>query len=151
MAVEKVSIRTAELRDHDELQAVRQRSSLSNEGDRDFILANPDTLTYDPTPLAHGRTRVAINDGRIVGFVTVAGDDELELEALFIEPSSMREGVGGALVRTVIEGARAKGITRINVTANAHALEFYDAVGFVNGGPIATRAGTAMRMHLDLG
>ena len=94
---------------------------------------------------------MAISDGRIVGFVTVAGNDELELEALFVEPSSMRKGVGRALVRDVIEGARTKGITRINVTANAHTLEFYNAVGFVEDGPLATHAGTATRMHLNLG
>ena len=51
----------------------------------------------------------------------------------------------------MIEDARGEGITRINVTANTHVVEFYDAVGFVNGGPITTHAGTAMRMHLDRG
>ena len=148
--MEGVSIRTAELRDHDEVQAVRQRSSLSNERDRDFILANPDTLTYDPTPLRKGRTRVAIDDGRIVGFITVAGDDALELEALFVEPSSMRKGVGGALVRDVIEGAPAKGITRINVTANSQR----SSSTTLSGSPQTTRSQPApapRAMHLDLG
>jgi GNAT superfamily N-acetyltransferase len=145
-----VSIRTAELRDHDEVQAVRQRSALSNEGDREFILANPDTLTYDPTPLAEGRTRVAVIDGRIVGFTTVSGNEELELEALFVEPASMRTGIGRKLVHDVAERARAEGITRINVIANPHALEFYAAVGFVAAGRIATRGGMGLRMYLDL-
>jgi GNAT superfamily N-acetyltransferase len=145
-----VVIRTAGLRDHDEVRAVRQRSSLSNEGDREFILANPDTLEYDPTPLREGRTRVAVDGDHIVGFATISGDDEVELEALFVEPSSMREGVGRALVLDVVERARAAGVARINVTANSHALAFYDALGFITDGLIATRARDTPRMHLDV-
>jgi GNAT superfamily N-acetyltransferase len=117
-----VAIRTGELADHDEVRDVRRQSSLSNEGDRANILANPDTLEYDPTPLREGRARVAVGDGRIVGFATTAGDDQLE--ALFVEPSSMRTGVGGALIHDLVEKARARGITRVNVTANSHALAF---------------------------
>ena len=145
-----VVIRTAQLRDHDVVQAVRQRSSLSNEGDREFILANPDTLEYDPTPLGEGRTRVAVEGDHIVGFATTSGDEEVELEALFVEPSSMRSGVGRALVLDVVERARAAGIARINVTANSHALAFYDALGFITDGLIATRDRDTPRMHLDI-
>jgi hypothetical protein len=70
-----------------------ERSSRSNEGDRESILANPDTLEYDPNPLREGRTRAAVDDGQIVGFATTSGDSEVELESLFVEPSSMVGGV----------------------------------------------------------
>ena len=39
---------------------------------------------------------------------------------------------------------------RINVTANGHALAFYEALGFVTDGLIATRFRDAPRMHLDV-
>jgi GNAT superfamily N-acetyltransferase len=145
-----VVIRTGALADHDEVQDVRRRSSLSNEGDREFILANPDTLDYDPAPLREGRIRVAVDDTRIVGFATTAGDEELELEALFVEPSSMRTGVGRALVTDLVADAKSRGITRINVTANSHALAFYEALGFVNDGLVGTRFRDTPRMHLDI-
>jgi ribosomal protein S18 acetylase RimI-like enzyme len=145
-----VVIRTGELADHDDVRDLRRRSSLSNEGDRELILANPDTLEYAPTSLREGRTRVAVDGGRIVGFSTTAGDDELELEALFVEPSAMRTGVGRALVDDLVANARARGIARINVTANGHALAFYEALGFVTDGLIATRFRDAPRMHLDV-
>jgi GNAT superfamily N-acetyltransferase len=145
-----VAIRTAELADHDEVQDVRRRSSLSNEGDRENILANPDTLDYDPAPLREGRARVALRDDRIIGFATTAGDDQLELEALFVDPPSMRTGVGRALVEDLVENAKARGITRVNVTANDHALAFYEALGFVNDGLVPTRFGHAPRMHLNI-
>jgi len=145
-----VAIRTAELADHDEVQDVRRRSSLSNQGDRENILANPDTLDYDPTPLREGRARVALRDGRIIGFATTAGDDQLELEALFVDPPSMRTGVGRALIEDLVENAKARGITRVNVTANHHALAFYEALGFVDDGLVPTRFGHASRMHLNI-
>ena len=145
-----VAIRTAELADHHEVQDVRRRSSLSNEGDRENILANPDTLDDDPTPLREGRARVALHDDRIIGFATTAGDDQLELEALFVDPPSMRTGIGRALIEDLVENAKARGITRVNVTANDHALAFYEALGFVNDGLVPTRFGHAPRMHLNL-
>jgi GNAT superfamily N-acetyltransferase len=145
-----IVIRTAELADHHEVQDVRRRSSLANDGDREHLLANPDTLEYDPAPLREGRTRVAVDDGRIVGFATTAGDDERELDALFVEPSSMRTGVGRALIDDLVDDAAARGIGRIRVTANPHALAFYAALGFVDDGVVATRFGDAPRMHLDI-
>jgi predicted N-acetyltransferase YhbS len=146
----EIVIRTATLSDHDEVRNVRRRSSLSNEGDRGNLLANPETLEYDSSPLREGRTRVAVDDGNIVGFATTDGDRALELEALFVDPTSMRRGVGRALVRDLIDDARARGITRVNVIANHHALDFYEAVGFVADGVVSTRFGDTPRMHLDV-
>jgi GNAT superfamily N-acetyltransferase len=145
-----VVIRTAALADHEAVRDVRQRSSLSNEGDRENILANPDTLEYDPAPLREGRTRVAIDNDRVVGFTTVSVGDELELESLFVDPSDMRRGVGRALIDDLVDQARALGLPRIAVTANDHALAFYEEVGFVTDGVVPTRFGEARRMHRDI-
>ena len=93
---------------------------------------------------------MALHDDRIIGFATTAGDDQLELEALFVDPPSMRTGIGRALIEDLVENAKARGITRVNVTANDHALAFYEALGFVNDGLVPTRFGHAPRMHLNL-
>jgi GNAT superfamily N-acetyltransferase len=145
-----VWIRTATVDDHAAVEGVRRRASLSNEGDREFLLANPDALVYDPAPLVEGRARVAVRDGQIVGFAASSGADELELDALFVEPDAMRSGVARALIGDIVDLARARRVPRINVVANEHALAFYEAVGFVADGRVETRFRDAPRMHLDV-
>ena len=51
---------------------VYRRASLSNEGDRDNLLAHPEYLILGPAGLAEGRTHVAEVDGSVVGFATWA-------------------------------------------------------------------------------
>ena len=65
-------------------------------------------------------------------------------------PASMRTGVGRALIGDLVEHATSRGVARMNVTANDHALAFYEALGFVHDGVIPTRSGVARRMHPDI-
>ena len=120
-----------------------RRASLTNEGDREWIQANPDGWGVDERPVLEGRTRVAVVDGRVVGFATLVG---AELEDLFVDPDWMRRGIATALVRDAVENG---GVERIEVTANGHAVPFYESVGFVHDGPAETTGGPAFRMHLD--
>ena len=46
--------------------------------------------------------------------------------------------------------ARAGGSSRIEVTANSHALDFYNAVGFVADHEVPTQFAPGTRMHLDV-
>jgi len=43
-----------------------------------------------------------------------------------------------------------EGVTRLEVTANDHALDFYRAVGFVPDGRTETGFGAGTRMHLGI-
>ena len=133
------------------LNGVYRRSSLANEGDRANLLANPDALELPAAAVHEGRTRVAVVDGRIVGFAasTVAGD-VIELDDLFVDPDWMRRGVGLQLVRDVVAIARQRRIRRVEVTANAHALGFYEKTGFVFDHFVDTRFGPGRRMHRDV-
>lgn len=98
------------------------------------------------------RTRVATQENRIVGFATLEfADAAAELEHLFVDPDSMRQGVASALIRDAVQVARAHGVRRLEVTANPHALTFYAQVGFRDDGPTTTRFGPARRMHRSLG
>jgi GNAT superfamily N-acetyltransferase len=145
------TIRDAHLGDIGRLGEIFRSASLSNEGDRSALLAHPEVLEFDATCVREGRTRVAVEGDLVVGFASVAANgDVVELDDLFVDPKWMRRGVGRALMRDVSETARAGGVERIEVTANHHALAFYEAAGFVVDGVAETRFGPAHRMHLDL-
>lgn len=146
-----VQIRTAEVADLEDLRMVFRRSSLNNEGDREMLLANPEAL--EPNVVAsvqEERTRAAVVDGLIVGFATMLRNgDAFELEDLFVDPGWMRRGIGLALVGDAAAIARAQGVSQINVTANPHAMAFYEHAGFVPDGTAETQFGPAPRMRMD--
>jgi GNAT superfamily N-acetyltransferase len=128
-----------------------RRSSLSNAGDREVLLANPEALAFDEVSIRAGRTRVAVEDGCIVGFASTSlSGDVAELDDLFVDPDRMRRGIARALVLDAMSVARAGGCTRIEVTANSHALAFYNAAGFVADGVVTTQFAPGTRMHLDV-
>jgi len=139
-------IRVAVPADLDALRDLFRRSSLSNEDDRASLLAHPEALVFSGLAVDEGRTRVAVADGRIVGFATLLADGELE--DLFVDPDWMRRGIGRALVLDSVAAARAQGLKRIEVTANGQALPFYESVGFVLDGSVETAFGRGSRMHL---
>jgi len=146
-----ITIRTAQAADVEDLRALFRRSSLANDGDRAMLLANPEALEPNVVnSVREERTRAAIVDGRIVGFATMLRVGEaFELEDLFVDPGFMRRGVGLALVRDAAATALGQGVSRIEVTANPHALAFYAQAGFVDDGIAETQFGPAPRMRLD--
>ena len=148
-----VVIRRAEAEDLAPLRDVYRRSSLSNDGDRDVLLAHPEALELSGRPVGagtgagggHGRTRSS-------GFATTSSDGStLELESLFVDPDWMGRGIGTALVLDAAASARTAGLGSIEVTANEHALGFYGGAGFVAIGTAETLFGPAPRMELRLG
>lgn len=144
-------IRDAVLGDMTALSGVYRRSSLSNEGDRPDLLAHPETLAFADLAVREGRTRAAVAAGEIVGFASwVGAGDDFEIEDLFVDPDWMRQGIGRALVLDMIAIARGRGIERVEVTANPHALAFYENAGFVVYRQVATRFRTAPRMRRDV-
>jgi GNAT superfamily N-acetyltransferase len=130
---------------------VYRSASLSNAGDRDNLLAHPEYLILGPEGLAEGRTYVAEEAGALVGFATwnEAGGT-IELEDLFVDPNWRRRGVATALVNRIADVLRARGVERLEVTANPHARGFYSAAGFISCGVADTRFGTAPRMVLAI-
>jgi GNAT superfamily N-acetyltransferase len=146
-----VAVRDAETADLPALRDLFRRSSLSNDSDRSNLLANPEVLEWTPPTAGRGQTRVAVVDGSIAGFATTTvGDGCLELEDLFVDPGMTRLGIGRALVQDAMGMARARPPQRIEVSANDHALGFYQRLGFVAHDLVETRFGTARRLHLDL-
>jgi ribosomal protein S18 acetylase RimI-like enzyme len=145
-------IRSARADDLPALTDVFRRASLSNDGDRAALLANPDTLVLSGEAVLAGGTRVAVEPGGgVVGFATSRDvDGGFELDDLFVDPDWMRNGVATLLVHDIARIGRERAVAGIAVTANPHALAFYRHAGFRPAGQTETRFGPAPRMYLDL-
>jgi len=148
-----IHVRHADVDDEPVLARIFRAASLSNAGDRDALVAHPEALTLSADLIARGRTRVAtVADGTVAGFASTRPTDPgvLELDDLFVDPDAMRTGVARHLILRIATEAEHDGVVRIDVTANPHALGFYDAVGFVAGRRVDTEFGAGQRMHLDV-
>ena len=144
-------IRAAVPGDMTALREVFRRSSLSNDGDRANLLAHPEVLELSDLAVREGRTRAAVADDRIVGFATwLSTGNVFEIEDLFVDPERMRQGIGRALVLDLTAIARGRGARRVEVTANQHALAFYQTAGFVVDHEVGTMFGPAPRMWMDI-
>jgi len=135
------------------LEALQWRASLANTGDRESLLANPDAIVLPPGQIDDGHVLVAQRDGIIVGFAAVLPrpDGNAELDALFVEPSLWKQGVGRMLVEHCADLARRRTSRLLHVIGNPHAEGFYRSCGFQTTGVIETRfgAGLAMQRTLD--
>jgi GNAT superfamily N-acetyltransferase len=144
-----ITIRAATPNEHEAIESLLVRASLSNEADRALLLANPEVMAVPLERVTSGRVFVAEADGTIVGFASIEpdGDKEAELEDLFVEPTKWRQGVGRKLVAFCSDHARSRGYNLLRVIGNQQAVEFYVTCGFAVVGPHKTRFGPAYRMQ----
>lgn len=98
-----------------------------------FMDACRDELTYPPEQLAAGGFQVAERDGAVIGFYGLVkiSPDTLELEAMFVDPDSIGQGVGRALMAHALEAFAASGLARLVIQADPHAAAFYERAGGV--------------------
>ena len=96
-----------------------------------------------------GRTIVAEDpSGSVTGFASyLISGGVIELEDLFVDPDCMRRGIGRRLVLAIAAAARELGFDRLEVTANPHAMQFYERAGFVAERVVETDFYPAPRMH----
>src|SRR5215469_3547999 len=105
-----VRIRPAVSSERKDLEALQWRASLTNSGDRYALLANADAIELPIEQIDAGCVFVAEWDGVIAGFSTVLprDDGQAELDALFVEPTIRRRGIGRLLVEHCVTVARAR-------------------------------------------
>ena len=143
------ALRDATLADHRDLEGVFRRASLSNENDRAQLLQHPDWLTLPQSGIREGRTRLATDERDVVvGFATfLVQSGVAELEDLFVDPAHRRRGVAELLVLDISSRLRKLGFETLEVTANPHAMAFYEYMGFVAYGVVDTELYAAPRMR----
>ena len=149
---EALTIRIAETSEQKALEALQWRASLSNPGDRDALLANPDAIELPLDQISAGGVFIAERGDVIVGFAAVLPrpDGQTELDGLFVEPAMWRCGVGRSLVAHCGEFARAQGVVALHVVGSRQAKDFYSACGFEIVGEHQTRFGVGIAMQKKL-
>lgn len=145
-------IRPAIPAEREALEALQLRASMGNAGDREALLLHPDAIDLPVEQILAGAVFVLEQEGAVVGFCAILPreDGDTELEALFVEPSIQRQGIGKRLVEHCAEIARSKGSTTLHVIGNLHAQQFYLACGFSTIGSFETRFGPGLLMRLPL-
>ncbi|HVF70383.1 MAG TPA: GNAT family N-acetyltransferase [Chthoniobacterales bacterium] len=97
-----------------------------------------DTLTIKPEFLEANIAFCASESGRIVGFyVLIEASDKLSIEHLWVEPASIRHGIGRALFQHAVEQAQQAGFDSLKIESDPNAEGFYRKMG-------AVRVGTAI-------
>lgn len=141
-------LRVAVPADQKALEALQWRASLNNPGDRDALLTNPDAIELPLRQIEAGGVFVAEVGGSIKGFAAILprSDGDSELDALFVEPESWRQGIGRALVEHCCLAAQGLGASAVHVVGNPHAEGFYGACGFRTLGTEQTRFGLGLLM-----
>ena len=147
-----ISIRLARSDEQTALESLQRRASLSNPGDRDALLANPDAIALPMEQIAADCVFVAERDGVVVGFAAVVtrADGGAELDALFVEPPMWKQGIGRRLVEHIAEVSRDRAATFLHVVGNPHAEGFYLSCGFRVTGTVDTRFGVGFDMRRTL-
>jgi GNAT superfamily N-acetyltransferase len=141
-----IRIRPAVVTEQKFLEALQTRASLANPGDRQWLLANLDAIEVPAAKIAAGQVFVAHQSGKIVGFAAILPrpDGDTELDAVFVEPSIWRRGIGRLLLDHCAVAAKSAGSVALHVIGNPHAERFYVACGFVNVGTVPLRFGEGL-------
>ncbi|MFC8224397.1 GNAT family N-acetyltransferase [Streptomyces sp. NPDC057287] len=144
-----MELRPGRSSDADTLTALALRSKAHWGYDRAFLEGCRDELAVRPGDTAGGRAVVAEEDGRVLGFTTLAGEPpEGALAMMFVEPDTIGRGVGRLLFEHTTARARRLGFEALTIDADPNAEPFYRAMGAVRIG--ATPSGSIPGRELPL-
>lgn len=107
-------------------------------------------LTVHERDLKANQVFVARDLDRALGFYQLLMLDESlsDLDMLFVDPGSIGTGVGGALMRHARTLARANGAATMRITADPHAVAFYEHCGAVLvGSSISSSTGRSLPVY----
>ena len=99
--------------------------------DEAFMEACRAELTYTAQAIERGDFIVADYGGRVIGFSALVrlSTDEIELDAMFVDPAEIGRGHGGKLMARAVRTAGQRGARRLVIQADPNAEPFYQSVG----------------------
>ena len=99
-----------------------------DEAQRAAWMASADDEARFAKRLAAQTTLLALRDGEAVGFVSLKGNELIDM--LYVRPEIAEEGIGRFLVAAIETLARGRGAKTLNVDASDTALPFFEKLGF---------------------
>ena len=125
-----VRVRRARPDEGERLRAIAIEAKAYWGYDRDRVVAWAEQVDLSPDALQKKEVYVADEDGRPVGWASlIPRGDAAWLHDLWIEPGTIRTGVGTLLFRHVAERARSLGASALEWEAEPNALGFYERMG----------------------
>ena len=124
-----LSLRGARPEEAPQLTALALRSKAHWGYDAAFLERCGAELAVTEADVATGNVTVAERDGVLLGFAALSLDAPAELEALFVEPAAMGQGVGAALVEHARSTARRAGVDALLIESDPNAEAFYRRQG----------------------
>ena len=136
----EVRVRPAGLEEAAALTDLVRRSKAAWGYDAAFMAAVDPVLRVEPGAIAEGWVWVAEDaKRRVQGVYVLARTDNpavMVLDSLFVEPATLRSGVGAVLFKHAADAARRYGARVLSIEADPNAAPFYERMG-------ARRAGAA--------
>jgi len=140
-----VRLRAAWAEDAGRLTELALRSKAHWGYDEAFIEACRAELTITAERIDAETMVVAEADGRVVGFMAVAGGS---LEDLFTEPEHIGTGVGSALLAAAVDATRDLGLDTLRIEADPNAADWYRSKGAVDIGTVPSGSIPGRRLPL---
>jgi predicted GNAT family N-acyltransferase len=106
----------------------------------------PESMELDEyDPIAHHalayRGNICIGTARLAAL----SDHQARIGRMAVLSSYRRQGIGGQLLRALLENGRSEGITQFELHAQLSAIPFYEQFGFIAQGAIYDEASIAHR------
>ena len=101
--------------------------------DQSFLEACRPLLILKPEDIEHNFVYCAEIDGTVVGIshFKMLNDTEIDFDHLFVEPTSIGQGIGRLLWQHAVNQARLMGAKALVFGADPHALLFYEHMGAI--------------------
>ena len=127
----ETTIRKADHYEAEALTALALRSKAYWGYSQEFMAACRAELTYSQANICNNHFFVAENGNSIVGFYGLVrlSTAEIELEAMFVEPAFIGQGLGRTLIEHAKKSAANLGAVNMIVQSDPHATSFYLAAG----------------------
>lgn len=140
MTYDSIFIRAAHIDEASELTALTMRSKAHWGYSAEFMEACRDELRIDPEKIFSNQyfCFVAEQADTLLGYylIKAASLGKYELEALFLEPSAIGQGIGKALLKHAELLAKNEGARILMIESDPNAEAFYISAGAIRKGSI---------------